>query len=215
MAKTKISEFDTNPALNTDIDSINIAEGCAPSGINNAIRELMSQLKNQQSGTDGDNFTVGGNLVATGTLTADGLLYPATDGTSGQFLKTNGTGTLSFSGDLSSCTADGTNKVGYRNIPLSGIKTSTYNPVVGDVGKFIELGTGGSVTINSGVFSAGDVFMIINNTSATITCTCSAITTVYKAGTDADVSTFGITTRGIATVLFVTATVAIISGTIV
>jgi len=63
MPKTKISEFDANPALNTDIDSINIAEGCAPSGINNAIRELMSQLKNQQSGTDGDSFTVGGNLT--------------------------------------------------------------------------------------------------------------------------------------------------------
>jgi microcystin-dependent protein len=66
MAKTKISEFDTNPANNTDIDSINIAEGCAPSGVNNAIRELMSQLKDQQTGASGDNFTVGGNLVVTG-----------------------------------------------------------------------------------------------------------------------------------------------------
>ena len=63
MAKTKISEFDTNPALNTDIDSINIAEGCAPSGINNAIRELMSQLKDQQTGASGDSFSVGGNLT--------------------------------------------------------------------------------------------------------------------------------------------------------
>jgi len=67
MPKTKISEFDSTPANNTDIDGINIAEGCAPSGINNAIRELMSQLKNQQTGADGDNFTVGGNLVVTGT----------------------------------------------------------------------------------------------------------------------------------------------------
>jgi hypothetical protein len=67
MAKTKISEFDSTPANNTDIDGINIAEGCAPSGINNAIRELMSQLKNQQTGADSDNFTVGGNLAVTGT----------------------------------------------------------------------------------------------------------------------------------------------------
>jgi hypothetical protein len=67
MAKTKISEFDSTPANNTDIDSINIAEGCAPSGINNAIRELMSQLKDQQTGASADNFTVGGNLVVTGT----------------------------------------------------------------------------------------------------------------------------------------------------
>jgi hypothetical protein len=67
MAKTKISEFDSTPANNTDIDSINIAEGCAPSGINNAIRELMSQLKDQQTGASSDNFTVGGNLAVTGT----------------------------------------------------------------------------------------------------------------------------------------------------
>lgn len=69
MAKNKISEFSSTPANNTDIAGINIAEGCAPSGINNAIRELMAQLKDQQSGTDGDNFTVGGNLTVTGTAT--------------------------------------------------------------------------------------------------------------------------------------------------
>ena len=69
MAKNKISEFSSTPANNTDIAGINIAEGCAPSGINNAIRELMAQLKDQQDGTDGDNFTVGGNLVVTGTAT--------------------------------------------------------------------------------------------------------------------------------------------------
>jgi microcystin-dependent protein len=73
MAKTKISEFDSTPANNTDIDSINIAEGCAPSGINNAIRELMSQLKDQQTGASGDNFTVGGNLTVTGTTTFTGI----------------------------------------------------------------------------------------------------------------------------------------------
>jgi len=45
MAKTKISEYDSTAANNTDIDGINIAEGCAPSGINNAIREQMAHLK--------------------------------------------------------------------------------------------------------------------------------------------------------------------------
>ena len=69
MAKNKISEYSSVAANNTDISGINIAEGCAPSGINNAIRELMAQLKDQQAGTDGDNFTVGGNLVVTGTAT--------------------------------------------------------------------------------------------------------------------------------------------------
>ena len=72
MAKTKISEFDSIPANNTDIDGINIAEGCAPSGINNAIRELMAQLKDQQTGASDDNFTVGGNLTVDGTSTLTG-----------------------------------------------------------------------------------------------------------------------------------------------
>lgn len=72
MPKNKISEFSSTPANNTDIAGINIAEGCAPSGINNAIRELMAQLKDQQAGTDGDNFTVGGNLTVTGTTTLTG-----------------------------------------------------------------------------------------------------------------------------------------------
>ncbi|MCM0043402.1 MAG: tail fiber protein [Burkholderiaceae bacterium] len=73
MAKTKISEFSTNPANNTDINGINIAEGCAPSGINNAIRQLMSDLKEFQTGAAGDDLTVGGNLVVTGTTTLTGV----------------------------------------------------------------------------------------------------------------------------------------------
>jgi hypothetical protein len=66
MPKNKISEYSSTAANNTDIGGINIAEGCAPSGINNAIRELMAQLKDQQTGTDSDNFTVGGAFTCTG-----------------------------------------------------------------------------------------------------------------------------------------------------
>ena len=69
MAKTKISEWSSTPANNTDIDSINIAEGCAPSGINDAIRELMSQVKDLYSGTTGDTISVAGGGTGVGTLT--------------------------------------------------------------------------------------------------------------------------------------------------
>ena len=61
MAKTKISEYSSTSAgagLNTDIASINIDEGCAPSGINNAIRAVMAQLKDFQSGVSGDTLPV-------------------------------------------------------------------------------------------------------------------------------------------------------------
>jgi hypothetical protein len=71
MARTKISEFSATPANNTDIDSINIAEGCAPSGINDAIRELMAQLKDFQTGAVGDSFNgpVGTSTAAAGAFT--------------------------------------------------------------------------------------------------------------------------------------------------
>jgi len=76
MAKTKISEFNSNPALNTDIDSINIAEGCAPSGINDAIRELMAQLKDWQAGTSNDPMVIGSSGSLTlNQGTANGVAY--------------------------------------------------------------------------------------------------------------------------------------------
>jgi len=68
MPKVKISEWSATPANNTDIDGINIAEGCAPSGINNAIRELMSQVKDLYAGTTGDASAVAGG--GTGATTA-------------------------------------------------------------------------------------------------------------------------------------------------
>jgi len=67
MAKTKISEWSSTPANNTDIDSINIAEGCAPSGINDAIRELMSQVKDLYAGTSGDTIAIAGGGTGAGT----------------------------------------------------------------------------------------------------------------------------------------------------
>ena len=69
MAKTKISEYDVTAGNNTDVNSVNIAEGCAPSGINNAIREVMAALKRFETGADGDSLTVGGSLVVSGSAT--------------------------------------------------------------------------------------------------------------------------------------------------
>jgi len=66
MAKNKVSEWDTTASNNTDIAGINIAEGCAPSGINNAIREVMAQIKDMQTGSDSDGLVVGGVFTSSG-----------------------------------------------------------------------------------------------------------------------------------------------------
>jgi hypothetical protein len=71
MSKTKISEYSATANSNTDVGGINIDEGCAPSGINDAIRTLMAQLKNFQTGTGGDSFNgpVGSTTPAAGAFT--------------------------------------------------------------------------------------------------------------------------------------------------
>jgi hypothetical protein len=116
MPKTKISEFSATPANNTDIDSINIAEGCAPSGINDAIRELMSQLKDFQTGAVGDSFNgpVGSTTASTGaftTLTTTGTINLLTVGRGAGAVASN---TVVGSGSLN-----------------GGSQTGTFNTVVG------------------------------------------------------------------------------------
>ena len=78
MPKTKISQYDSTSAganLNTDIAGINIDEGCAPSGINNAIRTLMAQVKDLQSGVSGDTIplTAGGTGAASASSARSSL----------------------------------------------------------------------------------------------------------------------------------------------
>ena len=78
MAKTKISEYSATAASNTDISNINIAEGCSPANVNNAIRSLMAQIKDLQAGTSGDTIplTAGGtgSTTASDARTALGLV---------------------------------------------------------------------------------------------------------------------------------------------
>lgn len=93
MPKVKISEWSATPANNTDIDGINIAEGCAPSGINNAIRELMSQVKDLYAGTSGDASAVaGGGTGATTAAQAKINLAVVTAATGSSIIATGDTG---------------------------------------------------------------------------------------------------------------------------
>jgi hypothetical protein len=139
MSKTKISEYSETASNNTDIGGINIAEGMAPSDVNNAMREQMAQLKEFLDGSSGDTLTsakivattaeigaatFGGAVIMSSDVTlraqsdvrfadSDSSNYvafqapatvssnvtwtlPAADGTNGQVLSTNGSGTLSW-----------------------------------------------------------------------------------------------------------------------
>ena len=127
MAKVNITQYDATAANNTDIDSVNIGEGCPPSGINNAIRELMAHLADLNAGTVAlstikvDNLQLDANAITstdtngdiaitpngTGDVVIDGLKHPQADGTANYFLKTDGAAQLSFAQvDTASIAAD-------------------------------------------------------------------------------------------------------------
>jgi hypothetical protein len=169
------------------------------------------------SGGTGTTSTTFVNLATnvTGTL-------PAANGGTG--VANNPASTLTISGSFASnFTVSGaytytfpgqTSSLGYLNVPQTGsAKTASYPLVVGDVGKFVVLGTGGTVVIPASVFAAGDVISIVNNTTAGISNTSSAIT-AYLGGTNTIVTSFTLASRGVCTVLFVTTSVVFITGNV-
>ena len=176
------------------------------------------------NGGTGSNSTTYANLQSN----VSGIL-PVTNGGTGVNAASTGSGGVVLStsptlttpvlgtpssGNLTSCTADGTNAVGYRNVPQSGSdKVTSYTLAVGDVGEFVGIGTSGSITIPNSIFAAGDVISLFNNTSGNITITCT-ITTAYIAGTNTDKATMTLATRGLATLLFISGTVVVVSGNV-
>lgn len=106
-----------------------------------------------------------------------------------------------------------TGTLGYLNIPPVGTKTGSYTLATSDVGEYVQIGSGGSITIPDATFAEGDVISLFNNTTGNITITCS-ITTAYIAGTDSDKSSMTLATRGLATILFISSTVCVVSGNV-
>lgn len=189
MAKTKISEFSPTPANNTDIDNINIAEGCAPSGINDAIRELMAQLKDFQAGTAGDSFNgpIGAttavtgaftNVTASGTLGVTGVATlgnGAVLGTPASVTLTNGTGLPIATG-------------------VSGLGTGVATALA------VNVGSAGAPVINGGALgtpSSGTVTNLTGTASININGTVGA--TTANTGAFTTLTTSGNVTLGDAT----------------
>ena len=103
--------------------------------------------------------------------------------------------------------------LGYQNLPAVGTQTGSYQLATTDVGKYVQVGAGGSITIPDAVFSEGDAVSIFNNTTGNITITCS-ITDAYIAGVDVDKATMTLATRGVATVLFISSTRCVVTGNV-
>jgi hypothetical protein len=180
-------------------------------GANNTLSNisLTSQVTGTlpvaNGGTGGTTFT---GLIKGNGSSAMSVAVAGTD-----YLVPGGALGTPSSGTLSSCTVDGTNAVGYRNVPPAGTKTTSYILATGDVGKYVQVGSGGSVTIPNSTFAEGDVISVFNNTTSSITITCS-ISTAYIAGFNTAVASVSVATRGIATILFTGPTSCVVSGNV-
>mgnify|MGYP006285373635 CR=1 FL=1 len=106
--------------------------------------------------------------------------------------------------------------VGFRNIPNTGTKTSSYTLAVGDVGKYVQVGASGSIVVPNSTFADGDVVSIINTNSTTITITCNTTTANISGVTTAKGGggTVTLGPYGIASVIFYSATACVISGAV-
>ena len=94
---------------------------------------------------------------------------------------------------------------------IENAQTSSYNLQSTDNGKFINITTGG-VTVNVGVFEAGQNAVIYNNSATSQTITQGASVTLRFAGT----TTTGnrtLASYGVATILCVSTNVYVIAGT--
>lgn len=187
------------------------------SGVGTTGADIIFQAGNNGA-TEIMRATNAGNLLLGGTAaraTTPGSAHlDIFNGTAPAGTLTNGISLYSSSGDFHFMTSAGDAfKVGYRNVPPVGTKTGSYPLATGDVGKYVQVSTGGSITIPDLTFAEGDIISIFNNTTGNITITCS-IATAYIAGTDTDKATMTLATRGVATVLFISSTVCVVSGNV-
>lgn len=128
-----IHEYDANSAPNNiDIGGANIAEGCAPSGINNALRELAKQLRRAVANQGADIASAASIDLGAAT---------------GQYVRVTGAATIAGLGTV--------NAGVLRWVEFTGALTLTHNATAlrlpgaanivtaaGDVGCFVSLGAG-------------------------------------------------------------------------
>ena len=155
----------------------------------------LSQLAN--------NTNSSGQVGTAGIITSVGLTTPLL-----------GTPT---SGVLSNCTVDGTNAVGYINIPFNS-QSGAYTAVLGDAGKVIFHPSGDTIARTFTIPSNGSVPYVIGTAISFINMTAQVVSiaintdTMYLSGAGT-VGTRSLALYGSATAIKMTSTTWLISGT--
>lgn len=117
MSKDKLTDYDATAGNNTDIGGISVDEGMLPSNVNNAIREMMSHLKDFAAGTEAVTN------VKSDTVTADTLVEKTTDNgvtVDGLLIKDKEIGTSAAPATLQASAINGGQIGGRRNLIING-----------------------------------------------------------------------------------------------
>ena len=243
MAYTKYS---LTPSSNTAAPPDGAPEGMLPSAVNDTMRDMMSQIRDCGDGIRDGTYTMtaakitGGSItgvtftsivVTGGSITGLSSALPVASGGTGV---TTSTGSVNVvlsnsptlvtpvlgtpsSGTLSSCTVDGTDAVGFRNIPQNSQSTA-YTLVLADSGKHIlhpsADTTARTFTIpaNSSVaYPIGTAITFINQNGAGVV-TISITTDTMRLSPAGTTGSRTLAANGSATCIKITSTEWIISG---
>lgn len=179
----------------------------------NTLTDVAS-TNTSQTITAAKTFRASNAIRSEAASTQDAIVIAGRAGGTSSYAVTLTPATLSASRTVTIPDGGANYTVGYLNVPQSGSdKTTSYTLTTGDIGEFVGVGSGGSITIPNSTFAAGDIVSIFNNTTGNITITCS-ITTAYIAGTNTDKDTMTLATRGVATILFISGTVCVVTGNV-
>lgn len=217
MPKNKVSEWSATAANNTDIGGINIAEGCAPSGINNAIREMMAQVKDMQAGSDSDPLVVGGAFTCSGAA-----VFSSTVAVSG-VSTFNGNTVMNANNTLGNASTDAHTVNGTMTFATSGVvllddsvTTASAPPLAfdGDTDTGIYRSAANQLSIGTGAgerVRVADSGVTVNQAltvsgAATLSSTLAVTgTSSLNGGATAPTRSYGDSTTNVATTAFVQA----------
>lgn len=143
-----------------------------------------------------EDFNVGNALRLKGKANTDRAFIQFGDGAS-NLLGCIGTGDLTFRGVA----------LGTKNVPLT-VTTGQTATIAAIGGGYL---TSGNITVPSATFAQGDIFTVINNSGTAISIVQGSGMTLRLVGT-ATTGSRTLAQRGIATVIFVSASEAIVTG---
>lgn len=146
--------------------------------------------------------------MAFGTVKVDSITSSTQTLTVDNLAATNAANTFTSAQTFSGGASDGDGDL--RAVPQNS-QTAAYTLVAGDVGKHVNITTGG-VTVPSGVFSAGDAVSIYNDSSSDQTVTQGSSVTLRLAG-DGTTGNKTLAGYGLCTVLCVASNEFVIAGT--